>query len=326
MSVRFAVLGNPVVDALARVPDEVLVRHGLLKGDANVVAPSAMFALGAEIQVEKFQSGGSAANVAYTLGKLGWPTCFMGALGADSTGRHFFTEMVAAGVTMAPPRNHLRTTEVFVLVTPDGARTMVQPTPPQPGSDDSWLDETLLAGADWLLLGGYICRDYPQGVAVAHQLALAQGKQVALQLPAPTVCAMSAPALLEVITRKVQLVIGNRDEFANLLQQASATQKRALESTPRVITSSGEGATFIAADGHHQAEATRMIDAPLDNTGAGDAFAAGFLAVYAGGGEVAVALRRGHQLGAAVIQQVGPRLPDPKAVWLNADPHVNVGI
>lgn len=324
--VKFAVLGNPVVDAVARAQDADLAKLNLTKGDANILSPSDMFMLGGAVDVSQFESGGSAANVAYTLAKLGHPTCFMGPLGSDPAGRHFFKEMVGAGLTLGTPQNHLRTTELFVLLTPDGVRTMAQPTPAQPSSDDSWLDEMLLAGAEWLLLGGYVTRDWPQAIAVAQKLAADKGIHTVLQLPAPAVCAMAAETLLHAVAGGVSLIIGNRDEFAHLLERATPDQRRALESTPRVVTASGEGATFIAADGSQHTEPTRMIDTPLDNTGAGDAFAAGFLAVYAAEGDVPVALRRGHQLGAAVIQQVGPRLADPKAVWLNADPHVNIGI
>ena len=324
--VRFAVLGNPVVDALARVSPSELQGAGLIAGDTNQLPMAAMMELGGKVEVELFQSGGAGANLAYTLGKLGNPTCFLGPLGVDPAGRHFFKEMVAAGLTVITPQEGYRTTELFVLVTPDGARTMAQPQPRPPSTDDAWVDETILQSANWLVVEGYVACDYPTAVATAMDIAAAKGMKTCLLLPAPHVAANAAPVLWHVLEGKVDLVIGNVNEFEALTQSATLHQRSMLESIPRVITHSGEAATFDDGKGHQVAEPTRRIATPRDNTGAGDAFAAGFLAVYGDGGDPAVALRRGHLLGGAVIQNLGPRLPDPMAVWLTADTVTNSGI
>lgn len=317
-TMKFAVIGNPVVDGVSHVTEGVLSGLGLHKGDANTLDHAAMFRVGAEVEVELFQSGGSAANMAYTLCKLGHKVCFLGPLGTDPAGRHFFKEMVGAGLALNTPQAGYRTTELFVLVTPDGARTMAQPKPPTPSPDEGWLDETLLGGADWLVVEGYAARDWPAAAAAAAKLARQGGTKVALQLPAPQVAGDAAPSLLALADAGLDLILGNAQEYAALAAKASPAQKSKLEKTPHVVTQGGGKAEFVGADGGHVVEATRAIAKPVDSTGAGDAFAAGFLAVYAGGEEPAVALRRGHHLGGAVIQSLGPRLADPLAVWLGS--------
>lgn len=317
--IRFAVLGNPVVDAISHVSDKQLADLKLTKGDSNTLDHTAMFGVGAQVAVELFQSGGSSANLAYTLSKLGHAVCFLGPLGTDAAGRHFFTEMVGAGLALNTPKSGYRTTELLVLLTPDGARTMAQPLPPAPNPDDSWLDETLLVGAEWLVVEGYLARDWPTAAAAALQVARTNGTRVALTLPAPQVCAAAAAALFKLIEQGVDLVIGNTFEYAALDQTANPAQRKALAATNCVVTHGGEGAEFIPSKGKALKEDTHTISTPRDNTGAGDAFAAAFLAVYAAGGPPALALRRGNQMGGAVVQHLGPRLPNPAEVWL-ADP------
>lgn len=317
--IRFAVLGNPVVDAVARTNQAKLDAEGLAPGDANLLPMPRMMELGSRIDVEVFQSGGAGANVAYTLGKLGHHTCFLGPLGTDPAGRHFFKEMVGVGLTLTTPREGYRTTELFVLVSPDGTRTMVQPQPQAPSNDDGWLDENLLQTADWLVVEGYVARDWPAATAAALEVARSRGMKMVLLLPAPHVCAQAASKLLTLMEQGINLVIGNEHEYAALLSRADAADRKRLEHIPHVITTSGGAATFYDGLGHDTTEPTRRIEAPLDNTGAGDAFAAGFLASYACGEPSEVALRRGHLLGGAVIQHLGPRLSDPMQVWLAGD-------
>ena len=84
-----------------------------------------------------------------------------------------------------------------------------------------------------------------------------------------------------------------------------------MEKTPRVITRSGEGATYYSADGKVVDSPTQAIPKPTDLSGAGDAFAAGFLHNFIGGGSPNLALAQGHQLGRAVVLQLGPRLSNP---------------
>ncbi|MFZ2586578.1 MAG: PfkB family carbohydrate kinase [Alphaproteobacteria bacterium] len=325
-TIRFAVIGNPVVDALAPMDAAFVTAHNLKAGDANMVTPESMIQISAQANVQKFQSGGAGANVAYTLAKLGYSTCFAGPIGTDPAGRHFFKDLLAAGLTTVTPHDTYRTTELFVLVTPDGTRTMVQPIPPVPHQHDDWVDEAVIRPATWLVVEGYIARDWPAATVACLNIAREQSMAVALLLPAPHVCAATADALGHVLEHGVTLIVGNTHEFKALETHLPIPLRATLARTARVVTNSSQGAMYVAADGTTFTELSRNVDVPVDNTGAGDAFAAGFLAAFAEGASPSLALRRGHLLGGAVIQTLGPRLPDPKAVWMTADTHVNVGI
>lgn len=315
MPATFAILGNAVVDALSHVDDAVLAQFKLTKGDSNILPTAQMLSLSAAVPMESFRSGGSAANTAYTLARLGHRVSFLGKMGSEPAGRHFFEDMVQAGITLTSPSVTARTTEIFILISEDGARTIVQPQPQPSDADDAWVNETFIEQADWLVVEGYAAIQHAGAARFAGMHAAQYGKNIALQLPSPHVVSKGASELLYHVDAGITLLLANQHEFAALYEAANTAQRKRLDETPRVITHSGEGASFHDGRGNRVDVATQPIPRPADSTGAGDAFAAGFLAVYANGGEPAEAIKRGHQLGRAVIQQFGPRLDDPQAVW-----------
>ena len=316
---QFAVLGNAIVDAIATATDEVISAHGLKKGDSTTLSHAGMMALAAAITIDQFRSGGSAANTAYTLGKLGSKVCFIGRIGQDPTGRHFADDLVQAGVTVRPTQPDVRTGEVFILLTPDGVRTMAQSEPPTPSPDDSWIDESLIEQSSGLLLGAYAAGSYPAATAFAARIAARSGANIAISLAAPRAVMGASALLIDLITTHRPLVIGNTTEWQVLIEAAAPHTAKQLEKTPRVITRSGNGATFYGADGVVIDSPTQPIPRPTDMSGAGDAFAAGFLRTYWGGGSPQLALQHGHQLGRATVLQLGPRLLSMPALEHGAD-------
>lgn len=308
----FAVLGNTVVDGICHVDERVLKTYNLKKGDSNTVSAATMFELAGLLTVEQFRSGGSAANTAYTLGKLGSKVCFLGRLGADPTGRHFAEEMIAAGVSVTPPHAGHRTTEVFTLITPDGMRTMVQGDPPPPSPDDSWVDEKMLEDSGCLIIGAYAMGTTPAAAIFAAQTMAKLRRPICISLASPRAVQAAQSTLIDVIQAHHPLVIGNTAEWDTLVKFSDPHTVEILEKTPRVMTRSGLGASFHGFDASGTPmvidSTTQPIPKPTDVSGAGDAFAAGFLRTYMGGGSAQLALHHGHQLGRAVVLQLGPRL------------------
>lgn len=310
----FSVLGNAVVDAIAHVDESVLSTFGLRKGDSNTLSHGHMLELSSQITVEQFRPGGAAANTAYTLAKLGRRVCFLGLVGGDPTGRLFAEDMVNAGVTVTPPKNGQRTTEVFILLTPDGVRTMVQCAPSMPSADDGWVEDHLIEQSDHLLLEAYACGTHPAACSYAARVAHQSGTKIMVSLASGRAVQAASDTLTDLICTYQPLVIGNKNEWQILLDAADPRTASKLEKTERVITRSGEGATYYGEDGRVVDSPTQPISRLTDASGAGDAFAAGFLHIFCGGGSPNMALAQGHQLGRAVVLSLGPRLADPMQV------------
>lgn len=305
---QFSVLGNAVVDAFAPATDDLLAKHGLKKGDSTTLSLPAMLDLAANVTVQQFRSGGSAANTAYTLGALGARTSFIGKIGQDPTGRHFAEDMVRVGVTVTPLQPNHRTTEVFILITPDGVRTMAQQQPPEPSPDDSWVDETLIEQSGCLLLGAYAMGSYPAACQFAANTARTHGTKIAISLASPRAVQGAGPLLVEMIAEHKPMVIGNQTEWDAMCAIADAHTVRQMERAPRVITRSGEGATYYNGEGMVVDAPSQPIPRPMDMSGAGDSFAAGFMLSFYGGASPQLSLHHGHQLGRATVLQLGARL------------------
>lgn len=316
MTHAFAIFGNAVVDGVAHVADSLLKEYGLHKGDTNLLDIKSFLGLSAAVPVEAFHSGGAAANTAYTLASLGQKVSFMGLVGEEPAGEHFFKDMVDLGIAMTPPQEGVKTLEILILITPDGARTMVQPRPQPASHDDHWVDEGLLANASFLVLEGYATCAYPGAAKfLCKQL---KDQKAALLLPAPQVCTDHAASLAMVLENADVLLMGNEHEY-EAFAKAWPKLGDKLVKMPHVVTASGGMAEYVNGKERIQIPAQR-IDKPVDSTGAGDAFAAGFLLEYASGGDAEKALKRGHQLARAVIQQIGPRLESPARVWAETLP------
>lgn len=306
---NFAIMGNAVVDAIAHVDDALLARFSLRKGDSNAVSHSQMVELSGSITVEQFRGGGAAANTAYTLARLGSKVAFLGLMGTDPAGRFFAEDMVGAGVTITPPREGVRTTDVFTLVTPDGVRTMVQSVPPPPSPDDSWVDDNFIEQSDYLLIEAYLAGSHPAAAEYAAKVAARAGTRLVLSLASPRAVQGASAMLVDLAQAYKPLIIGNSAEWDVLVASADAHAAARINQVEHVLTRSGEGAAYYAADGATVVDSpTQPIPKPTDLTGAGDAFAAGFLHVFTGGGSPQLALQQGHQLGRAVVLQLGPRL------------------
>lgn len=306
---QFAVLGNAVVDGIAHIDDSILAQFGLHKGDSNTLSHAQMLALSNAITVEHFRAGGAGANTAYTLAKLGSHVAFLGQIGSDPTGRFFVEDMLAAGITLTPPSATSRTTDIFTLLTPDGIRTMVQCLPPPPSADDSWIDDSLIEKSQHLVIESYVAGSHPAAAEYAARIASANGTRLIVSLASPRAVQAALPVLTDIILAHNPLVIGNQNEWDIMLNGNDAHTSSRLAAVERVITRSGSGAAYYAANGGTVTDSpTQPIPKPTDLTGAGDAFAAGFLHVFTGGGSPQLALQQGHQLGRAVVLQLGPRL------------------
>lgn len=319
---KIAVLGNAIVDGFAHVTDAVLSNHKLEKRGFNKLEPKAFFALCADVEVETYASGGSAANVAYTLGKLGVETRFLGRFGSDAAGGIFFDDMVSAGVSTCPPDDSAKTMEVFVLVTPDGARTLAT-LGTTARMSDVWVSENAVKNADWLLIEGYLLSDQAPAVEFALKLARENGTKIIFTLASEKVLRAAEDALLRtlVITNEreekqagVDFVLGDTAETAGLMSilNDNPSIQKIVQTIPRVTTHSGDGATFYSEENAPTFVPTQKIENPIDVTGAGDAFAAGFINSYMAGKPAAEALSAGHALAKDVIMHLGGRIKDIK--------------
>ena len=306
-----AVIGNSPVDALTHVTEDFLEEQNLRKGDFNQVDPTQYAKIVEACFVEALESGGSTANTAWTMAQLGCKVGFIGRVGADEAGSHFFEDMHKADVPMPAPDASAKTMQIYCLITPDGQRTFVSEGVTAPLSAP-WVSEEMIQESNWLLIEGYMMLDQMDAVDQAILLARKHGTKIAMTLSAVFVVQAAYGSITSEIMKGMDMIIANDEEMEALLQAAeddgtSNELVKKICDTKRVITHGPNGATFV--EGTEKVFKDSLhVDAPLDTTGGGDAFAAGFLAAYIRDASLEESLTQGHKLGRNVISQIGGRL------------------
>jgi sugar/nucleoside kinase (ribokinase family) len=267
--------------------------------------------------VISYVGGGSAANTAAWLARVGETTTFVGAIGDDAAGQSQVESLHRLGVDVRFHVDRTRPTGTcLVLVAPTGERTMV----PDPGANLALLEHHVpvdeFRAGDHLHVSGYtLLRDSRD--AALHALSAAQAAGMTVSVGAASAAPLEqlgARPFWEMVPSDA-LVFANEKEAAILAGAAgdTASLARRLSGDGRqAVVTAGSG---LAAWSNGEADATlaaEPLDRPeLDTTGAGDAFAAGFLAARARDASPEVCLRDGHALAAAACRTTGGR-PEPR--------------
>jgi sugar/nucleoside kinase (ribokinase family) len=260
-----------------------------------------------------YVGGGSAANTAAWLTRVGESTTFIGAIGDDAAGQQQAESLHRLGVDVRFRVDRTRPTGTcLVLVAPTGERTMV----PDPGANLALLEHDVPADefrpGDHLHVSGYaLLRDSRDAAVHALRSADAAGLTVSVgaasaapleTLGAEAFLAMLPGSALLFANEKEAGVLAGRDGTAADLARHLAVSGR------EVVVTAGSGDAAWSNGEATASMAAEPLDRPeLDTTGAGDAFAAGFLAARARDAVPEVCLRDGHALAAAACRTTGGR-------------------
>jgi ribokinase len=263
--------------------------------------------------VISYVGGGSAANTAAWLTRVGETTTFIGAIGDDPAGQSQLESLHQLGVDVRFRVDRTRPTGTcLVLVAPTGERTMV----PDPGANLSLMEhdvptEEFRAG-DHLHVSGYaLLRDSRDAAVHAMKAAHAAGMTISVGAASSAPLALAGPEVFLGLVPADALLFANESEAAVLVGAAGSPQDlaRSLAGGGRQAVITAGSSEAVWSDGDEVvALGAEPLDRPeLDTTGAGDAFAAGFLAARGRDAPPAVCLRDGHVLAAAACRTTGGR-------------------
>jgi len=321
-TIDIVAMGDAIVDVIASCDEAFLRAHDLPKGSMQLLTPSQADSLYAAMGQAREMSGGSAANSMAGIAAMGGTSAFIGQVADDQLGTIFEHDMHALGVRFDTPQlvGGLPTGRCLILVTPDAQRTMNT----SPGASHELciaaLDEALIASASILYLEGYLWGpDKPRAAMLkAVEIAHRAGRQVAFTLSESVCIAGRREGFAEMIEGGgIDLLFANEDEALQLtgrtdLSAALDTLSAKVETL--VITSGAAGAAAIRG-GERIAIPAAQVAQVVDTTGAGDLFAAGFLAARCKGAGLERCLWTGAIAAAEVIQHYGARpITDLKAL------------
>jgi adenosine kinase len=307
-------IGNAIVDVIARAEDDFLVQQGMHKGTMALIDEARAQAIYAAMGPAVESSGGSAANTIVGVASFGARASFVGKVRDDDLGRTFVHDIRAANVAFQtkPAVGGPSTARCYIMVTPDGERTMNTYLGAAQDLRPADIDETQVAAASVTYLEGYLW-DPPQAKEAfvkAAEIAHQNGRRVALTLSdAFCVDRYRAEFLNLVRKRIVDIVFANERELHSLYETADfETAVKALRNDARlaVVTRSEKGCVVVTRDAVETVDAEPVAKV-VDVTGAGDLFAAGFLVGLARGKDHRTSARLGGLAAAEVIQHVGAR-------------------
>jgi adenosine kinase len=316
MTLRYDVLGlgNAIVDVLARTEDDFLVAHGLAKGSMRLIEEAEAERLYAAMGPARIISGGSAANTIVGVASLGGSAAFVGKVKTDEVGRLFTHDIRAAGVAFdgSPAADGAATARSFILVTPDGERTMntYLGACRDLGPDD--VDPDTVRASRIVYMEGYLwdppaAKDaFRKAATVAH----AAGNAVALTLSDSFCVDRYRDEFLGLLRDgSVDVLFANEHELKSLYATAdfdTALAELRNEKVLAAVTRSEKGSVVVAR-GETLSVPAHPVEKLVDTTGAGDLFAAGFLYGLARGAAHVDCARLGALAAAEIIQHMGAR-------------------
>ena len=305
-------IGNAIVDVVAPVDEAFLSKQGMSKGTMRLISADEAEALYMALPPGMESSGGSAANTCAVAAGLGSRVAFLGKVADDALGAVFRRDITAVGVAFptAPLVGGAPTARCLIAVTPDGQRTMntFLGACVAFGPDD--LDETVIADSAVTYLEGYLFDPPPSQEAFRRAAAVAHaaGRRVALTLSDAFCIGRHRAAFRELVAGHVDILFANEGEITSLYETDSfdAAAARAGQDVALAALTRSEAGSVVL----HGVERIVGAAAPatvVDTTGAGDAYAAGFLAGMAAGRPLAACGALGSRAAAAVIGQYGGR-------------------
>ena len=312
---RFSVvgIGNAIVDVLAHTDDQFIFENNLIKGTMSLVDE-----IEADIVYSKMKrctecSGGSAANTIASLASLGSHVAFIGKVKDDQLGKVFSHDIASLGITYEtlPSTDGLSTARCMIHVTPDAQRTMQTFLGASINLGPSDIDETIVAGSDVTYLEGYLWDPdlAKQAFHKAAQVATAAGRRVALSLSDSFCVERHRSEFLSFVKNHIDILFANEAEIISLYQQKNfnaALEAVRSDCEIAALTLGERGSVIVCHDELHIINA-EPVEQVLDTTGAGDAYAAGFLYGLTENQPLNECARLGSICSAEIISHVGAR-------------------
>lgn len=307
-------LGNALVDVLLRLDsDDVLAEVGIKKGAMDMIGQEQMIAIRkTQKRLEKSQApGGSVCNTMRAMACLGANTGFIGKIGTDTVGEYYEKALQDANVSPYFIKTEGISGSCTVLISKDGERTMGTFLGPAPTITPDEIKEEILSRYNCIYIEGYLLVN-EELVRTTMQKAKKLGLKVALDLSNFNIVNAFKGLLDDIIPEYVDILFSNESEAEAFTGLKAEEAVKVLSGMVEVslVTLGKEGA-LVGSKGQVIAVPAEG-GKPVDTTGAGDHFAAGFLYGQSVGATLEQSARIGSILAGYIIDVIGAQIPDDK--------------
>lgn len=311
-------IGNPLIDYLCFINDEDIAALGLHKGTMNLIDEDKRLEILAYIKDKdiRYSCGGSCPNTMVTLKSLGVSTTLAGGIGFDEHGRMYSRRLEELGVGNDLVENQAPTGTSIILVTEDRERTMCTYLGANRFFDSPDVKLENARNADIFYFTGYMWDTEPQKRAIKSVLDIKKecSFKVAFDIADPFAVGRYRQTFLDIITGYADIVFANSEEARNLLDNYDAYEccKSLGKLCRTAIVKNGKKGSYVSHDGKIYQIPLYGTSNPVDTTGAGDTYAAGFLYGMEKGCGIDDSARIASFLAGEIISQLGAQFSKEK--------------
>ena len=315
-STRITGIGSALVDILINESDQFLKNIGKEKGGMTYVENADIETiLSKSGQTPLIVPGGAACNTIVGVGNLGGDARFIGVRGDDTFGRTFENQIVRCRVEPRMSVGSAPTGKVLSVITPpDAQRSMFTYLGASTELSPGIVTPDLFSGTAIAMIEGYLLFNRELMLA-ALKAAKAANARIALDLASFEVVNSSLDLLSDLVRDYVDILIANEDEaraYTGFDDEEKALDSLS-ENVEYAILKVGARGSYVKYDNQITRIKARSGKEPVDTTGAGDLWAAGFLFGLANDMSIEKSGELGSACGYEVCQVLGAHIPDP--VW-----------
>jgi fructokinase len=314
MNKKILGIGNAIVDVLAKVDEEFLIKRNFIKGSMKLINKSEFEDLKKNIKIEKIVAGGSVANTMSGIAYLKGSPSFIGKINSDSFGEIYKKSLEDINVKFSylKKNENLSTGASIILITPDAERTMCTYLGISSHLSDNDINENNIINNELIFLEGYLWDKGTSEKMFKHTINLAKKNKVKIAMSLSDIFCVTRHKedFYNLLKNDLDILIGNEKEINELTNEKnlsdSINQLKKLNKLI-VVTRSENGSLAIKNNEIINCD-SKKVNQILDLTGAGDLFAAGFLKEYLEKSEIKKCLMTGSALASRIIQKIGARL------------------
>ena len=312
-------IGNPLIDVIVNVSEEELRTLGLYKGTMNLINLDKRLELTSFIKgkTPSFSCGGSCPNTVITLSALGVETTLAGKVGSDEYGTIYRNRLNALNV-----RDNLAVSDAnvtgssIILITPDSERTMNTYLGANRDFCPDDVIESEVSRADFFQFTGYMwdTKNQMEAIRKALDIAKRNNVMVSFDIADPFAVGRYHDAFLDLIRNDCDIVYANKEEARIMFDNYDPYEccKSMGKLCETAIVKNGKKGSFISHRRKIYEIPVQGPETPVDTTGAGDTYAAGFLYGLCMGMDIERSGNVASALAGQIIKQVGAQFSEEK--------------
>lgn len=304
-------IGNALVDVINVLEDDtVLTEFGLLRGSMTLVDAELSRKIYDTTYHNKREitTGGSAANTIHTLASLGSKCGYLGKIGDDKLGTVFKGEFEQKKITTHLFISEKDTGRVMSLVSPDSERTMATYLGAAADLTPEELSRGIFSNYSVLYIEGYLVQDHAL-IETAIDVARKEGLKIAIDLSSFNVVDANLEFLQQLVKEKVDIVFANEEEALAFTGKEPTEAVAEIAAVCEIAVVKIGKAGSIIQRGKERYDIATIEAQPLDTTGAGDNYAAGFFYGLSKGYSLSKSGRIAALVSGKAVEVMGAKLP-----------------